>query len=253
MPARPDQPAGDPADQPSPGPRSAPPGSRDDLMRRLAALPANHPSSPWQRDRAARPDGGSGAGRAWDAARAREEPGAGRGQDTSLAREQSAEEAGSSRAGRPGTTGAGRPGEPGAESRGSGAGGSERPGESGQHRQGKSGSGVPGRDAARKPGGEAAAIAARALRGGEPKEAREEKNRSGLLSDDRLNSLAARQHAAAQARRETRRRASPGAPGPGDREPLRPWFADRADEELWLNSGQTGDPWFAPDEWSRDA
>jgi hypothetical protein len=52
MPGRTDRPGSpSPADRPDQG--GAPDGSQDELRRRLASLPANHPSSPWYRERAA--------------------------------------------------------------------------------------------------------------------------------------------------------------------------------------------------------
>jgi hypothetical protein len=78
MPGRTDRPGSPPpADQPGQAGAQdralgkTPDGSQDELRRRLASLPANHPSSPWyrervaRRERAARPDpAGEGQGEA---------------------------------------------------------------------------------------------------------------------------------------------------------------------------------------------
>lgn len=85
MPGRTDRPGSDSADRPGEG---GPPRSpQDELRRRLANLPANHPSSPWYRDQA----------RPGRAERAR--PGRSRSEESGSARETTAER------GRPGAAG----------------------------------------------------------------------------------------------------------------------------------------------------
>ncbi len=93
--------------------------------------------------------------------------------------------------------------------------------------------------AGREPTGQTAATAAGAARGDRARAPEQERRKA----DDALWDRAARWDAAAKARRQAR--AAPGAP-------FRPWFAESADEELWLNAEGTGDPWFtAPGEGER--
>jgi hypothetical protein len=89
-----------------------------------------------------------------------------------------------------------------------------------------------------------AAAAARAA-GGQARASRGEgPAKDRRAADDELWAQAARQHAAAKARREARSTGAPGAPA-ASREPYRPWFADSAGDEPWLSAGGTGEPWFA--------
>jgi hypothetical protein len=86
--------------------------------------------------------------------------------------------------------------------------------------------------------------ARRALRGDKARRAEDDRKRA----DDALWARAARWQAAADARRQAHGRGTPAGPGAGGREPFKPWFAESADEELWLNSDRTADPWFWPEE-----
>jgi hypothetical protein len=214
-----------------------PPGSHDELRRRLADLPASHPSSP--RYRSGQPDappGRSGReGRSPEPAAAKPgEPRAGRsgtsgGNDPGTSGSVRSEQSRVNRAGRPGE-GRDEPaaGTPGGERRGPGA-----------RDDAEQGGRAPGR---RESAGGAAAVAARLIRGGQPRTP--EQDAKDRRADDALWARAAAQHAAAQARRRSRGSPAPSYP-PARREPFRPWFTTSADEDLWLNAERTGDPWFA--------
>ena len=237
MPRRTDGPGADPDARARPEARARPPGSQDELRRRLADLPASHPSSP--RYRGGRPDAPSG-----------------RAEREGRSPEPAAAKPGEPRAGRSGTSGGDDPG-----ASGSARSEQSRVNRAGQPREGRDehaaetggGRRAPGdRDdaeqAGRAPGrreaaGGAAAVAARLIRGGQPRTP--EQDAKDRRADDALWARASAQHAAAQARR--RSRGSPAASyPPARREPFRPWFTTSAEDELWLNAEGTGEPWFAP-------
>ncbi len=254
MPGRSDRPRPDPPDRPAD--RGSPSGSADDLRRRLASLPASHPSSPWYRDarrpgqmqREGLPGESSGCG-----------PGESRRARSGESREGLSGESGGSGPGESGRARSGESrvnwaGQP-AEGRreqdvetGGGEDRGERPGTeraAGRGRRSVSDSGDAEPGGSREMTGEAAAAAARAVRGGQPRGPG--KDGQDRRADDALWARAAAQHAAAQARRQAR---SAGAPylQPSRREPFRPWFTDSAEEELWLSAEGTGEPWFLSDE-----
>lgn len=124
-------------------------------------------------------------------------------------------------------------------------------GESGVNRTGKPGesadAGRGAQSAEKEPGGqstgEAVAAVRRALRGDKAREPEADRRKG----NDALWAQAAKWKAASDAR-QARGRGAPGGSGPGGREPLKPWFTESADEELWLSSEGTGDPWFWPEE-----
>ena len=202
MPRKTDRPgAEEPGGRPDAGPPPSQdaPGSQDALRRRLAELPASHPSSLWYRERR-QPDAGQSP------------PGS------------------SGEAGRAGPRRSGR----------------VRSEEFTENRAAREAD-VPDL-AGREPTGQTAATAAGAARGDRARAPEQERRKA----DDALWDRAARWDAAAKARRQAR--AAPGATAapPARREPFRPWFAESADEELWLNAEGTGDPWFtAPGEGER--
>lgn len=225
MPGRTDRP-GSPPPADRPGQAGGPDGSQDELRRRLANLPANHPSSPWYQERAARRE------RA-----ARPDPA---GQDQGGPRE--TRPAGTSR-GRSRELGEGSPSTVDrAHQEESGVTGRDRPAtrqedkrqtdtrqENSRHQ-----------DKGKPETGEAAAIAARAARGAQ---ARAPEKDSRRREDDPLWRLAASQHAASEARRQGRRSGTPISPR-DRRDSYRPWFADGTDDETWLSAEETGQPWF---------
>ncbi len=214
MPARTDRPGADEPGKPDDGGLAR--GSQDELRRRLASLPASHPSSPWYREGRRPPAAKSGEGSGRPDESGGDVPGRGR-------RERSGE-SGVSGAGQPAARGYG----PAAETAGGG-------------RRG----GRPERDPGRPhemTGGTAAAAAARAARGRDARVPEQERRRA----DDALWAQAARWQAAADARRRGRGTGGP-APAQARREPYRPWFADSAGEEPWLSAEGTGEPWFTRD------
>jgi len=189
MPGRTDGPGADPDARARADARGRAPGSQDEVRRRLADLPASHPSSPRYRGR--RPDGDH------------DEPAAG------------------------------TPGRRRGERR--------EPGDRDEAAQDRRAPG-PGEAA-----GGAAAVAARLIRGGQPRTP--EQDAKDRRADDALWARAAALHAAAQARRRARGTASPSYPSaPSNplarREPFRPWFTASGEDELWLNAEGTADPWF---------
>jgi hypothetical protein len=97
--------------------------------------------------------------------------------------------------------------------------------------------------------GGAAAALDRLIRGGRARTP--EQDARDRRADDALWARAAAQHAAAQTRRRAR---GPGAPSysPARREPFRPWFTTRGEDELWLNAEGTGDPWFTRGDGERE-
>lgn len=95
-------------------------------------------------------------------------------------------------------------------------------------------------------GGEAAAAvrraAEKALPGGRARE--QDAGRRGV--DEALWLRAASWKAASDARQRGRGPGTPIAPV-SRREPIKPWFTESADEELWLSADGTGEPWFFED------
>jgi hypothetical protein len=279
MPERTDGPAPDPDTRARPDAGGRAPGSQDELRRRLAGLPASHPSSP--RYRAAQAD----VLRGWDGRERRspespaarpDEPGAGRSGAAGAggrgaSRGARSEQSRVNRAGQPvegrderaAVTVGGRRGErvdrggQPAEGRDEAAAVTadgrrgERRGPGDQDDAGQDGRASGPREAA----GGAAAVAARLIRGGRPRTP--EQDAKDRRADDALWARAAALHAAAQARRRAR---GPGAPSrppapsypPARREPFRPWFATSGEHELWLNAERTGDPWFARGDGERE-
>jgi hypothetical protein len=245
MPRRTDGPGADPDARARPDARGRAPGSQDELRRRLADLPASHPSSP--RYRGGQPETPSArAGRdrrSPESAAARPDTSA-----TGRSGAAGADGPGASRRARSGQSRvnpAGQPAgdrdEPAAETPGRRRGERRRPG-------GRDDAGQDGR--APEPGeaaGGAAAVAARLIRGGRPRTP--EQDAKDRRADDALWARAAALHAAAQARRRARgpgAQSRPSAPSypPARREPFRPWFATSGEHELWLSAERTGDPWF---------
>jgi hypothetical protein len=242
MPRGIDRPSGPPADGPGRG--GAPDGSQDELRRRLANLPANHPSSPWyqerRRERAARrdqPENVREDNTESHSARVRPDRSAEPGESRPARVDRNrAAESGVSASGRPAQ--ARRAAEP-------------------RTADGDAAAGGRGPEAGREMSGEAAVIAARAARGVPGRPEKESRRRedggrgdagrgSGAWSNEALGRLAASQHAASEARRRERGKGTPITPA-GRREPYRPWFADGADDELWLSAEETGEPWFTQD------
>jgi hypothetical protein len=195
MPGKTDRPG---ADEPGASPDAAsPPGSQDALRRRLAELPASHPSSPWYRERRP-PDAGQSPPASPDEASGEGPRRSGRFRSEESREDRAAREAD-----------------------------------------------VPGR-AGREPTGQTAATAAGAARD----RARTPEQERGKV-DQALWDRAARWQQAADARRRAGPPGGSAAP-PARREPFRPWFAESAGEELWLNAEGTGEPWFtAPPEGER--
>jgi len=238
MPGRTDGPGADPDARARPDARGPAPGSQDELRRRLADLPASHPSSP--RYRGGQPDARSGrAGREGGspepAAARPDEPRAGRSGEPEpdglrASRGARSEQSPVNRAGQP----PGDRDEPAAEAASGRRG--ERRGPGDRDDAGQDGRAPGPREAA---GGEAA-VAARLIRGRPRAPEQEAKDRR---ADDALWARAAAQHAAAQARRRARGTAAPAYLSTR-RQPFRPWFTSSAEDELWLNADRTGDPWF---------
>jgi hypothetical protein len=215
MTGRNDRPGSGPVDRPGQG--GSPRTPQEELRRRLANLPANHPSSPWYRERPPR----------------RERPGKGRDAPGD---------------GEPAGAGQGGGAEPG--DRGPAAVGLGRSGESrfdGRGRPADARRGpVPeiadpaaGRERAPGAGGEAAAAVARAARGASREQSRPDRRRG----DDALWQRAASLQAAGEARKRARGAGQPVAPRPR-RDPYRPWFADKSGRDPWLSAEGGGDPWF---------
>lgn len=235
MPGRTDRPgAPPPAD--GPGQDGAPDGSQDELRRRLASLPANHPSSPWYRERAARRER---AGRPDPAGKDQGESRETRPDGAARARSREPAESGPSTVDRAHfeefwVTGRERP----ATRREDARRGDKGQKGNGPEDNGPEGTGQEGKGQAET--GEGAAIAARVARGAQ---ARGPEKDSRRREDDPLWRLAASQHAASEARRQARRGGTPISPG-GKRDPYRPWFADGTDHESWLSAEDTGEPWF---------
>jgi len=239
MPGRIDRPGGPAGDQPGQG---SPAEGQDALRRRLASLPASHPSSPWQRDRAARRE------------RAARQDRSETGQDGST--EDYPARARPDRPAEPGESGP--TGETGHRAAISGVSGRRQPAEG---RRGAAPE-TTGRDAERAAraaaaargmsgSGDAAAIVARAARGTPGRAEKEGRRREGdaggkAAGNEALWRLAASQHAASQARRD-HRTGTPIAP-PAKRDAYRPWFADGGDSETWLSAEETGEPWFSQDD-----
>jgi len=245
MPGRTDGPGPDPDARAGPDARSPAPGSQDDLRRRLADLPASHPSSP--RYRAGHPDAPSGRaergeGTPESAAARPDAPRAGRsgpfGADGPRAsRRARSEPSKVNRAGQP----TGDRDKPAAEAVGGHRGERQEPADrddAGRNER------APG---PREAAGGTAAVAARLTRGGRPPEP--EQDARERRANDALWARAAAQHAAAQARRRARGPA-PSYP-PARREPFRPWFTS-GEDELWLNAEGTGDPWFTSGDGERE-
>jgi hypothetical protein len=190
---------------------------QDELRRRLANLPANHPSSPWYRERTA---GRERPGKGQDAPGDGETAGTGEGAGAET-RAGGATGSTLNRYGGSRSFGRGRPAEAGREPVPETAGG----------------------DAAeRGRPGEAAAAAVRAVRG-VPAEPDQQSRRR---ADDALWQRAASQQAASEARRQARG-GTPIAPRPA-RDPYRPWFADGTGEDPWLSAEEGGEPWFTGDD-----
>ena len=244
MPGRTDGPGLDPEARARPDARGRAPGSQDELRRRLADLPASHPSSPRYRDgQPAAPSGRPGRDRRppEPAAARPDEPGAGR--------------SGAFGAGGPGASGGARWGQSRVNRAGQPAGDRDEPAaETAGGRRSRprrpGGRGDAGQDgpapAPREVAGGAAAVAARLIRGGRPQVP--ERDAQDRRADDALWARAAAQHAAAQARR-ARGSAAPSRPSApfyplARREPFRPWFTAGGGDELWLSAERTGDPWF---------
>jgi hypothetical protein len=240
------------ADQPAEG--SGPDKPQDVLRQRLASLPANHPSSPWyrerRRERAARQDRlengqeeGTERHSAWPRPDRSAEPG-----------ESGPTGVGRNRAAESGVSASGRSAE------------GRRTAEP-QTAEGDAAAGERGVTARPQMTGEAAAIAARAGRdalAGRPekqskrRDRRDDEARGDQASDDQawgnqawgdqaLWRLAASQHAAAEARRRERGGGTPIGPS-GRPDPYQPWFADGTDSETWISAEETGEPWFTQED-----
>ena len=246
MSGRTDDPGADPDARARPWPPGSPaeggraPGSQDELRRRLANLPASHPSSPryrdGQHDAPSTRAGREGASPESAAAR-RDEPRAGRSgvsrtSGPGASRGARSEQSRVNRAGQPAE---GRD-EPAAEMAGGPRGERREPDDRDDAGEGRRASGP------REAAGGAAAVAARPIRGGQPRAP--EQDAKVRRADDTLWVRAAAQHAAAQARRRAGGTGVPSYP-PARREPFRPWFTASGEDELWLNAEGTGDPWFA--------
>jgi hypothetical protein len=220
MPGRTDRPSSGSADRPGqgdlPGGAGPPRSPQDELRRRLANLPANHPSSPWYRERPSRP-----ASRRPTESRPAESGTAGSGA------------ADPRPAGRgPGQAAGARPGQRAEHV----TPGRSRSDESGSARESPAGRARPG-----AAGGDVAAAARRAA----PDTARRGPEGDRRGPDDALWQRAAAMQVASQARRETRAKGTPIVPR-GKRDPYRPWFAGRGgDDGIWLSVDGAGDPWFA--------
>lgn len=242
MPGRPDRPGSGSADRPGgddrPGEAGRPRGPQDELRRRLASLPANHPSSPWYRERPARPATRLPAGsRPAESRRDQPEKPGQRGESGQRAepgqRADPGPQAGAGRQAEAGQWAGGRAG------RGERAGrGRSRSEESGFSREAPAGRSRPA-----AAGGDVTSAAGRAA----PDAARRGPEQDRRGPDDALWQRAAAMHAASQARREARPKGTPVTPR-DRREPYRPWFAGSGrDDGIWLGADGAGDPWFAED------